>query len=98
MMSETISQRELRNQSGAVMRRVEQGETFTVTRNGVPVADLIPHDTSGPDRRQRFVPVDSIAAGVVRLPEWGVDRFRGELTQLDDTVDDHDIDPWTRAT
>jgi prevent-host-death family protein len=42
-MSDTIGQRELRNDSGAIMRRVEQGESFTVTRNGRPVADLIPH-------------------------------------------------------
>lgn len=96
-MSATISQRELRNDSGAIMRRVEQGETFTVTRNGVPVADLIPHDASASARRPRFVPVDSIAAGVITLPNWGVDRFRGEITALDDTVDDRDIDPWARA-
>ena len=29
-----ITQRELRNDSGAIMRAVECGESFTVTRNG----------------------------------------------------------------
>lgn len=38
----TISQRELRNDNAEVMRAVEDGEAFTVTRRGVPVARLIP--------------------------------------------------------
>jgi prevent-host-death family protein len=38
----TISQRELRNDNAVVIRAVEQGETFTVTRRGVPVARLAP--------------------------------------------------------
>ena len=38
----TISQRQLRNDNAEVMRRVEQGESFTVTRRGVPVARLSP--------------------------------------------------------
>jgi prevent-host-death family protein len=37
-----ISQRELRNDNAAIMRAVEEGETFTVTRRGVPVAHLVP--------------------------------------------------------
>lgn len=38
----TISQRELRNDTAEIMRSVEDGETFTVTRRGVPVARLTP--------------------------------------------------------
>jgi prevent-host-death family protein len=38
----TISQRELRNDNAEVMRNVEQGESYTVTRRGVPVARLSP--------------------------------------------------------
>ena len=34
----TISQRELRNDNAVVMRGGEQGEAFTVTRRGVPLA------------------------------------------------------------
>lgn len=37
-----INQRQLRNDSAEVMRRVEQGQTYTVTRRGVPVARLSP--------------------------------------------------------
>ena len=39
-VSRTISQRELRNDSGAILREVQAGQTITVTRNGVPVAEL----------------------------------------------------------
>lgn len=37
-----ISQRELRNDNAEVMRLVESGESFVVTRNGTPVAQLVP--------------------------------------------------------
>jgi prevent-host-death family protein len=37
-----ITQRELRNDSGAILRAVEDGATFVVTRNGTPVAELHP--------------------------------------------------------
>lgn len=38
----TISQRELRNDNAEVIRGVEQGETYMITRRGVPVARLVP--------------------------------------------------------
>jgi prevent-host-death family protein len=38
----TISQRELRNDNAEVIRGVEHGETYMVTRRGVPVARLVP--------------------------------------------------------
>ncbi len=80
------------------MRRVQQGERFTVTRNGVPVADLVPHGESGPDRRPRFVPVAQIAAGTSELPSWDTARFAHELEELDKAVDDSDVDRWSATT
>ncbi|MCL2787659.1 MAG: hypothetical protein FWD59_04085 [Micrococcales bacterium] len=45
----TINQRTLRNDNAAVIRDVEGGESFVVTRRGVPVATLQPHGRhSGP--------------------------------------------------
>lgn len=38
----TISQRELRNDNARVVRDVERGESYTITRRGVPVARLVP--------------------------------------------------------
>jgi prevent-host-death family protein len=46
----TISQRELRNSSGAVLRAVAAGETLIVTNNGVPAALLSPVPETTRDR------------------------------------------------
>lgn len=44
-----IAQRELRNNNADILNRVQAGESFTVTRNGVAVADLVPHvERTGP--------------------------------------------------
>lgn len=45
----SISQRELRNDNAEVVRGVEAGESYVVTRRGVPVARLVPVDA--PDLR-----------------------------------------------
>ena len=50
-----MSQRQLRNDSGAVLREVQAGQTLVVTRNGVPVAELRPVPL------RRFVPRAAIA-------------------------------------
>jgi prevent-host-death family protein len=92
-MEAVISQRELRNDSGAIMRRVEQGESFVVTRNGVAVADLVPHRADMGTRR-RAVPVADVASGLGELPSWGAARFREELAELDSAVEDPTSDPW----
>ncbi len=91
----TISQRELRNDSGTIMRRVEHGERFTVTRNGIPVAELVPHDPIAFVVRPQFVPVTEIAAGLSGLPSWDVERFKQERKVLDESVDDRDADRWS---
>jgi prevent-host-death family protein len=41
-MAVTIPQRELRNNVSDVLRRAEQGERFTITVSGRPVAELGP--------------------------------------------------------
>jgi prevent-host-death family protein len=74
-MVRTIAQRELRNNSAAVIEAVTAGETFVVTRNGEPVAELCPIRTS----RSYFVSRDEVAAlatAGVRIDHF---RFRGEL-------------------
>lgn len=48
-MATLIPQRVLRNDNADILNRVEAGETFVVTRNGVAVADVVPHvDHTGP--------------------------------------------------
>lgn len=41
-MATTISQRDLRNNNADIMRRLEEGETFIITRNGKQIATLSP--------------------------------------------------------
>lgn len=72
-MNRMITQRELRNQSAAVLREVEAGRTIVVTRNGTPVAELRPL------RPRRFVPRATLAEAAARAPRIDADRFRTEL-------------------
>lgn len=39
----TVSIREAKSRLTELARRVEQGETIVITRNGRPVLDLVPH-------------------------------------------------------
>jgi prevent-host-death family protein len=73
-----ITQRELRNDSGAILRAVESGETFIVTRNGTPIAELHPL------RRQTFVATSQLLALLGRERPIDADRF---FADLDDAVD-----------
>src|SRR5207237_1090678 len=61
-MAREITQRELRNDSGEVMRALDRGESFLVTRNGVAVGELVPA------RRRRFVAASTAVAAVGPLP------------------------------
>jgi prevent-host-death family protein len=72
-MAREITQRELRNESGEIMRKVDEGETFLVTRNGVPVAELTPL------RRHRFVPAEMVVALFAAAPAIDYRRFREDL-------------------
>jgi prevent-host-death family protein len=82
-MTREITQRELRNESGDIMRRLDRGETFVVTRNGVPVGELTPL------RRQRFVPAETVTALFRTAPGLDAERFRADL----DAVADQDPAP-----
>lgn len=88
-----ISQRELRNDSSAVLRRVEAGEVITVTRRGIPVADLVPH-LPRVEEPARYVPAERIVEALRDLPDWDAPRFEAEQRDLDTQLDDEWRDPW----
>lgn len=71
-MARTISQRELRNDSGEIMRAVEAGESFVVTRNGLPLAELTPL------KRRTFVPREEILRALASPPGIDAVRFRAD--------------------
>jgi antitoxin (DNA-binding transcriptional repressor) of toxin-antitoxin stability system len=82
-MAKRITQRELRNRSGEVMRALDRGETFVITRNGVAVGELQPL------RRRRFVAADQALARFADAPPIAPARFRGDV----DAVLDEDPAP-----
>jgi len=75
-MAREISQRELRNDSGEIMRRLNEGESFVVTRNGVPVGEL------SPLRRHRFVRTDAAMALFRHAPPVDLARLRDDLDRI----------------
>ena len=72
-MAESITQREFRNASGEIIRRLGQGESFIVTRNGVPVGQLTPL------RRHRFVTAEAAMPIFKAAPPGDAGRFRADL-------------------
>jgi prevent-host-death family protein len=75
-MSERITQRELRNDSGRVMRALDKGKSFVVTRNGVPVGELIPL------RQRVFVPAEAALAAFAGAPRIGSRRVQLDLDAM----------------
>jgi antitoxin (DNA-binding transcriptional repressor) of toxin-antitoxin stability system len=71
-----LTQRQLRNESGEVMRAIDAGESFLVTRNGVAVGELIPV------RRHQFVGTDTALAAFSRAAPIDAARFRADLDRL----------------
>jgi prevent-host-death family protein len=72
-MAQSITQRELRNDSGEIMRRLDQGESFVVTRNGGPVGELTPL------RRHRFVTAAAAVAVFRNAPAIDPGPFRADV-------------------
>lgn len=81
-MAESISQRELRNDSGRIMRALDDGRSFVVTRNSVPVGELRPL------RRQRLVDARLVADLFRTASPVDAERFRRDL----DACVDQDLD------
>lgn len=87
-MPETIGQRQLRNDNAEIMRRVEAGESFVVTRNGRPVADLVPH---GPPARHRRT-VGEMQEDFRTLPKIDVEQWYRDRDADDEFFGDDRIE------
>lgn len=74
-----ISQKELRNASGEILRRAEAGETMTVTVSGRPVAQI------GPIARRSWVSGEELAA-IWRTP--APTGLQDDLVEFDVELDD----------
>jgi prevent-host-death family protein len=82
-MVRILTQRELRNESGEVMRALDAGESFIVTRNGVPVGELTPL------RRHAFANTAAVLAAFAGAPKIDAAQFRRDI----DAVVDQDPTP-----
>jgi prevent-host-death family protein len=68
-----ITQRDLRNRSKEIMDAVQNGQSFTVTRDGHQIGELIPLR-----RRRRFVSRAEFAAMSQTAPAVDVEAFRAD--------------------
>ena len=84
-MSRVIAQRELRNNNAEIMNAVASGETFIVTRHGVPVAELRPLAIE----RRTFLSKADIERIFAHSPRIDRDAFRRDS----DAVVDQQIQP-----
>jgi prevent-host-death family protein len=78
-----ITQRDLRSRSKEIMDAVENGQTFTVTRDGHRIGELIPLR-----RRRRFVPRQEFASMSRGVPSIDITTFRADQ----DAAPEHDMD------
>ena len=76
-----ITQRDLRTRSREIMDAVEHGQSFTVTRDGHRIGELIPLR-----QRRRFVPRQEFAAMSRNAPGLDVEAFRADQ----DAAADHE--------
>ena len=83
-----ISQRDLRTRSREIMDAVERGETFTVTRDGRGIAELVPLRP-----KRQFVPADKLLGLGRGLTVIDADRLRADIDELADPLAD---DPFRR--
>jgi prevent-host-death family protein len=72
-MTRKLSQRELRNRSGEIMRALDEGEDFIVTRNGRPVGELRPY------RPRQFIPKEKFLALFEGAPHIDYEQFRADI-------------------
>ncbi len=77
-MARVISQRQLRNDSGEIMRELDRGESFIVTRNGAPVGEL------RPTKRRQFVPKTAVLAALAGSSHIDGTRFRADVDRFVD--------------
>ncbi|MGI8696974.1 MAG: type II toxin-antitoxin system Phd/YefM family antitoxin [Mycobacteriales bacterium] len=82
-MAKELTQRELRNNSGEIVRALNRGEAFVVTRDGVAAGELLPL------RRGHFVSAEVTVAAFAGAPRIDSTRFRSDV----DAVIDQDPSP-----
>jgi prevent-host-death family protein len=88
MSNPEITQRDLRSRSREIMDAVEHGQSFTVTRDGHRIGELIPLR-----RRRRFVPREEFTAMSRNAPAVDLEAFRADQ---DAAADQEASSPYER--
>ena len=83
-MTRELTQRDLSRKSGEIMRALDHGESFVVTRRGVPVGELKPVA-----RRPQFVSTAVLMESLKKLPPIDYEQLCADL----DAVVDQDPTP-----
>ena len=83
-----ITQRDLRSRSREIMDAVERGQSFTVTRDGHRIGELVPLR-----RRRRFVPREEFVAMSRNAPAVDLDAFRADQEAA---LDHEPLSPYER--
>lgn len=78
-----VTQRQLRNESGEIMRALDRGEGFIITRNGVPVGQLRPL------QQRRLVPIEEVVKMFAGGSPIDYEKFRADV----DAILDQSIEP-----
>jgi prevent-host-death family protein len=82
-----ITQRDLRSRSREIMNAVEHGQSFTVTRDGHQIGELVPLR-----RQRRFVSRQEFAAMSRNAPQGSLDAFRADQDAAADHEDGYPYD------
>lgn len=82
-MATHVPQRELRNETAALLRRVQSGERLRITVHGHPVADLVPIEEAA-----TFVPRERL--NELRGLLVGDEMFLSDIRDIEDEA----VDPF----
>src|SRR5271170_1129488 len=88
MSNPEITQRDLRSRSREIMDAVEHGQSFTVTRDGHQIGELIPLR-----RRRRFISRQEFSAMSRNAPDGDLHAFRADQ---DAAADHESASPYER--
>lgn len=94
-MSATIPQRDLRNHNAKIIERVLAGESFVITRDGVPVATLAPHVAG--HEPPMFPATNTVIDFFHGTPGYNIDLWLDDIREAREASgDDPFTDPWER--
>jgi len=79
-MTRKLTQRELRRHSGKILRALDGGDDFIVTRKGRPVGELRPIQR----QKRTFIPKEEFLALFEGAPHIDYDQFRADIDRYVD--------------